>query len=41
MEYTRLGNTDIEMSKLCVDSPVVGGIDRNPEDGVILLDEKK
>lgn len=54
MEYTKLGNTDIEVSKLCVGCmsfayleecyvphPIVGAIDKNPAQGVMLLDEKK
>lgn len=69
MEYTKLGNTDIEISKVCVgcmsfgkagtmhdwtldeevaylEEPyiphrIVGAIDHNPADGVMLLDEKK
>ena len=36
MEYTKLGNTDMEVSKICV-----GAIKANPKPGVTLLDEKK
>ena len=39
MEYGKLGNTDIE--ELYVPHEIVGAIDKNPAQGVILLDEKK
>ncbi len=39
MEYSKLGNTDIE--ELYVPHEIVGAIDKNPAQGVILLDEKK
>ena len=39
MEYRNLGNTDIE--EPYVPHEIVGAIDKNPAQGVILLDEKK
>ena len=39
MEYGKLGNTDIE--EPYVPHEIVGAIDKNPAQGVILLDEKK
>ena len=39
MEYGKLGNTDLE--ELYVPHEIVGAIDKNPAQGVILLDEKK
>lgn len=48
MEYSRLGNIDIgrtfyhpDMEEPYVLHKIVGAIDKNPEQGVILLDEKK
>ena len=38
MEYGKLGNTDIE--ELYVPHEIVGAIDKNPAQGVILLDER-
>ena len=42
MEYTTLGNTDVAyLEELYVPHPVVGAINQNSAQGVVLLDEKK